>query len=704
MKVGTVFFYLILVVAAARGADDDRWVMRARRAEARPVIDGVMEEVWFRAEPAAGFKQFRPALNQPALKDTEVYILYDDEALYVGWVCFEDDVDRLVACATVRDMFMNDDDCVDLMLDADNDRQSAYDFMVNWRGVRYDGSIAKDGSAGGPAWDGYWEAATSVGEGAWYCEMAIPWSTIRYDRKAGYFGVQFLRFRKPTYEETYWASEGDFLNRVSTFGRVEGFENLPKPRPFKVTPYATGRGEESFETPAYNFEATDGWELTPRYGLDFEYRAGAKASVLATVLPDYAYIEADPAQITLEPTEIWLEEKRPFFTEGCELFDTNIDVVYTRRLTEIAGGAKVTGRGGPINYGVLDAALKDDDPLYPEDDFYVARAAYDTAGGSSFGVLGVGRREWGGEVPLEVGTGEDRARHNNVALVDGRLLFPARFGFSFEGAKSQTAGEGGDGFAYLLASGRYGITENFETWFYSAGEDFRADMGFLQPENLGEREVGFDGYRELQINRARLRSLRVGAHYHHNWNLDGGTTNNFVSPLVRLVTGNDYFVTLNYQGGRDLRYIPSGYPEFPNNVFDVAAGHSPASWGSFRLGYWRGTWYGYFYHYYTCEVGYIPVPVLVFNGNVDVGNRRRGDRFFVGNVKATHNLTETIFWRVIAQGNSDEGTSSASLLWGWDFRPGSTAYLAYEQRRDSTGHFLLAEQVAFLKVSYMVPL
>jgi hypothetical protein len=704
MKAATATFGLFLLTAAAGAAAGDAWVVQAVRVDTPPVIDGVWEDTWLRAEPARGFRQFRPELNRPVQKDTEVYVLYDDEAIYFGWVCYEDEPGRLVAGATVRDMFMNEDDCVDLMFDANNDRQTAYDFMVNWRGVKYDGSIAKDGSMGGPAWDGYWEAATSVGKDAWYCEMAIPWSTIRYDRAAGYFGVQFLRFRRPSYEESYWASDGEFINRVSTFGRVEGFENLPAPRRFTLTPYVTARAEERFDTPAYGFEPSGGWELEPRYGFDFEYRAGAKATVLATVLPDYAYIEADPAQITLEPTEIWLEEKRPFFTEGYELFDTFSDVVYTRRLTEIAGGAKVTGRGGPINYGVLDAALKKDDPLYPGDNFFVGRAVYDTPGGSSLGILGVGRRELGGEVPSEAGTGEDRARYNDVGLVDGRVLFPARFGFSFEGLKSQTAGEGGDGYAYLLGFGRYGLTDSAETWFNEFSEDFRADMGFLQPEDLGKRDIGFHVRREFQVNRGGVRSFLADVHYEHEWNLNRETLFNYVSPVARLVSESDYFVTLNYRGGRDLRYVPEGYPDFHNNVFDVAAGHNPASWGRFRLGYWRGMWYGDFYHYYTCEADYVPVPALVFNGNVDVGNPRARARFVVGNLKATHNLTETLFWRFILQGNSDDRTSSGSALWGWDFRPGSTAYLAYEQRRDSSGHFLLAEQVVFLKVSYMVPL
>ncbi len=695
---------IMFVAAAACGAEGGEWIMRARRAQTPPVIDGVMEDAWFEAEPAAGFRQFRPALNDPALRDTEVYVLYDDEALYVGWVCYEDDPARLVACATVRDMFMNDDDCVDLMLDANNDRQSAYDFMVNWRGVRYDGSLAKDGSAGGPAWDGYWEAATSVGDDAWYCEMAIPWSTLRYDRDAGYFGVQFLRFRKPTYEETYWASDGTFINRVSTFGRVEGFENLPRPRRLKFTPYVTGRGEEKFDTPAYGLEPTDGWEFKPRYGLDFEYRAGAKASVLATVLPDYAYIEADPAQINLEPTEIWLEEKRPFFTEGYELFDTHAELVYTRRLTEIAGGAKVTGRAGPVNYGVLDAALTGDDPLYPHNNFGVARATYDTAGGSSLGVLVVDRHEFGREAAGGEEPGNDVPRYNDVVMADGRVVLPARLAFGFEAARSQTAGDGGDDYALLGSFGRFGITESLEAWALSIGQDFRADMGFFQPEDLGRREFGCSGLKELQINRGGVRSLRINAYYEHERNLAGETVNNFVSPTARLASENDYYITLNYRGGRDLRYVTSGYPVFHNGVFDAAAGHSPASWGSFRLGYWRGMWYGYFYYYYTFQGALIPVPAVVVDGNVEVGDRRPAERFVVGNLKVTYNLTDSLYWRLIVQGNSDVRTSSASTLWGWDFLPGSTAYLAYEQRRDSTGRFLLAEQVAFLKVSYMIPL
>jgi hypothetical protein len=703
-KARLVFIFLFFLTGSiAAAAEGGSWSVGAARVGTPPVIDGVMEEVWFQEEPARLERQFRPALGAAAVADTEVYVLYDDDALYFGWVCHEDDLAGLVACATVRDMFMNNDDCVDVMLDANNDLQSAYDFMVNWRGVKYDGTFAQDSEVGGPAWNGYWEAATSVGEGAWYCEIAVPWVTLRYDRGAGSMGVQFLRFRRPTYEETFWASDGGLLNRVSTFGRIEGLEDLPRPRPFKFTPYATGRGEERFTTPYYGYEPTDAWELKPRYGLDFDYRAGAAASVKATVLPDYAYIEADPAQITIEPTEIWLEEKRPFFTEGFEFFDNYF--LYTRRFTEIGGGAKVTGRAGRFNYGALDIKLMKDDPRFPGDNFALVRTSFDAPGGSTFGVTGMGRREFGAEVSPEANYyGEDRARYNNVARVDGRLVLPARLAIRTEGYKSQTAGEGGDGYDYFVNFGRSGITDNWAVWYYEVSEDFRADMSFLQPVSLNSRGAGSYGLRELQVNRGGVRWLRGQFSYEHEWNLDNETKYNKVSPALVLAFENDFFCSVEYRGGRDVSYVPYGYPDYHNDVVEFGAGHSAAAWGSAHVSYWRGTWYGGYYHYYQGEFTFIPTPPLVLNADVDVGDPRAGDRFVVGNLKATHNLTERLFWRFILQGNSAERTSTGSVLWGWDFRPGSTAYLAYEQRRDSSGHFLLAEQLAFLKVSYMISL
>jgi hypothetical protein len=680
--------------------------MKAARVATPPVIDGVLEEVWFTSEPARDFGQFRPALGSTPDAPTEVYVLYDDRALYVGWVCHEPEPTRLVAGATVRDMFLNNDDSIDLLLDSTNSRRDCFDFMVNYRGTRFDGTVTQDGEDSSSEWDAYWEAKTSVGADAWYCEMAIPWTSFRYDRKAASFGVNFLRFRKPVYEESYWVCEGTNPNRVSGFGRLEGFENLPPPKPFKLTPYATARAEDARPSPAYPLlEATDGWEFDPRAGFDVEYRPGSNVNAMATFLPDYAYIEADPAEINLQPTEIFLLEKRPFFTENRDLFDLPFDLVYTRRLTEIGAGVKGSGRAGPVTVGGLDVVLKKDDPRFPEDNFAVARATWDLPGGHTVGAAGVGRRQLGDVVPAgEPYAGGDAATYNNVGQAQGRFALPAGFFLSGSGAKSATAGDGGDGYLYGATFSYPGLTDIFFLSYSEMSDDFRADMSFLQPEYLGTRGVEFYGRHEAQVNRAGFRSVTPDLYAAYDRAIGGDMVMWQANPSLSVVRRNDYFVNFGYAAGVDRRYVDYGFPEFRNNFATVATGRSPSAWGSFNLNYSHGTFYGEYYHNYGGAFSVIPWPVWVVEVDATAYNPRGSERFRVGNLKSTLTVAEGLFWRVILQGDSDARTALGSTLWGWEFRPGSTAYLAYEQKRDATGHFVLADQLIFLKVSYLITL
>ena len=703
MRIVTLSFGLLLIYCAVAGAADGKTMTAARVASA-PVIDGVLEEVWFTSEPARDFGQFRPALGSVPDAPTEVYVLYDDRALYVGWVCHESDPGRLVASATVRDMFLNNDDSIDVLLDSTNSGKDCYDFMVNCRGTRFDGTVTRDGEDSGSEYDSHWEARTSVGADAWYCEMAIPWTSFRYDRNASSFGVNFLRFRKPVFEESFWVCEGTNPNRVSAFGRVEGFENLPPPKPFKFTPYATARAEDARESEAWPFiEATDGWEFDPRAGFDVEYRPGSNVNAMATFLPDYAYIEADPAEISLQPTEIYLLEKRPFFTENLELFELPFSLVYTRRLTEIAGGVKGSGRAGPVTVGAMDVVLKKDDPRFPEDNFAVARATWDLPGGHTLGAAGVGRRQLGDLVPAgEPYAGADAATYNNVGQAQARFALPGGFFFSTSGGKSATAGDGGDGYIYDVTFTYPGLKDILDLDYSEISEDFRADMSFLQPEHLGTRGLEFYGRHETQVNRAGFRSVTPDLYAAYVRAIGDEMVLWQANPSVSVSTRNDFFVNLHYASGVDRRYVDYGLPEFRNNYASADLGRSPSTLGGFVLSYGQGTFYGEYYHNYGGSASVIPWPVWVVEADAIVYNPRGGDRFTISNLKSTLTVAEDLFWRVILQGDSDARTALGSTLWGWEFRPGSTAYLAYEQRRDATGHFTLADQLVFLKVSYMI--
>ena len=118
-------FFLIVTLPPVYSYARSEGVVEAARVEMPPVMDGVVNSDEYPVEPATGFRQYRPVLGEPAINDSEIYIVYDDEALYIGWISYEKNTDGLVSSLKVRDSFLNPDDSIDVLLDANNDNQSA---------------------------------------------------------------------------------------------------------------------------------------------------------------------------------------------------------------------------------------------------------------------------------------------------------------------------------------------------------------------------------------------------------------------------------------------------------------------------------------------------------------------------------------------------------------------------------------------------
>jgi hypothetical protein len=668
----------------------------AVRVNPAPVVDGVIDEGEYPCEPATGFRQYRPSLGEPAANDTEVYIVYDDEAFYLGWVCYEENIDGLVANAMVRDSFLNPDDCIDLMLDANNDRQSAYDFMVNYRGVMYDGEISRDGEAGGPGWDGVWEARTSVGEGSWFCEMKIPWSSIVHEANSGSMGVQLMRCEKPGHEDTYWASDGRYLNRVSTFGTVTGFEGISGPKRFTFIPYGTVRGNQLPTDETYN---TYEKEITPDAGIDFGLRGGKPFQLNLTLNPDYAHIEADPEEIVLNPEEIYLNEKRPFFTEAQSMFGTDFTLLYTRKMTEILAGGKVTGTAGPISYGGLDVQLEDDDPRFPGDNVAAARVVTTVYEASTVGGAFVNREGAG----LKLGA-DDAADRNSVVSVDTDLKTFGGWKVTGQFLKTFTEGPGGDGFAYSFRTYHPSPTSYFNVGYDEVREDLRHDLGFMQLFELNKRELWTYGQKEFQVYKGPIRSLWMSGYYTHWWRLDNGESiDNYVEPYFEVRFTNDMFAGVFGGYGYDDRFYPYGLPRYTTAYTGVTGGVKPVSWGSLDVDYWHGEMYGDVYNTYSADVTLIPISVLQVNTVLEVNDPAADSPFTAVNFKLTHNVLQNLFWRAIVQSNTQHHTHLGSFLVGWEYLPGSRLYVAYEERRDNTsGKMDILDRRLFAKISYLL--
>ena len=206
-----------------------------------PVIDGnLSESSWQNAQLLSGFVQREPMEGEPVSERTEVRILYDGEALYVGAWLFDRDPSGIVVGRTLRDASLNDTDAFLIVLDTYLDRQNAFVFGTTPAGIEYDGQVANEQQAGGGGggssrqqrgsgggfnlnWDGSWEVATSIDGSGWYAEMRIPFSTLRYPRGGVQaWGLNFARNIRRQNEQSVWAPIPRQFNpyRVSLAGTL----------------------------------------------------------------------------------------------------------------------------------------------------------------------------------------------------------------------------------------------------------------------------------------------------------------------------------------------------------------------------------------------------------------------------------------------------------------------------------------------------
>lgn len=355
--------------------------MRAVRVPNGSVtIDGVLdEESWGAMEPATDFRQTEPFDGEPSGARTEAWVLYDEANLYVGARMYEDDVSEIVRQLTPRDDTPANVDYIDISIDPDYDRTSAYLFRVTAAGVQRDEFLHHD-TEPDAAWNSTWESAVGEAEDSWTAEIRIPLSQIRVNPSTDpqVWGVDFIRRRAAAGERSIWAWRPRTVNgRVSRFAQLQNMVFPKQERLFEVIPYVMGRLDVAPAEAGNPFFSGKEWSANA--GVDIRYGLGASFIVDATFNPDFGQVDADPQVINLTAFETELEERRPFFTRDDRIFDFSLsggDLIQSRRIgrapqgeapdgydfhevpleTSILGAAKVTGTTyGGLTVGVLGA-------------------------------------------------------------------------------------------------------------------------------------------------------------------------------------------------------------------------------------------------------------------------------------------------------------------------------------------------------------
>ncbi|MEW5701010.1 MAG: DUF5916 domain-containing protein [Candidatus Zixiibacteriota bacterium] len=292
-------------------------------------LDGRLEEkFWQEAPLARGFRQTWPKEGEAASESTWIKVAYDDEALYVGIICFDSHPDRIRRQLTRRDR-SNEADYVQVAIDSYHDRQTAYTFVVNASGVERDWYVYNDNWTD-DTWDGVWEAKVAHEPVGWTVEMRIPYHCLRFPQRPSHeWGIDFVRYISRNDETCRW----QFVPRreasgVSRYGVLDGLEGISPPRHLQVLPYTVGK----FKTEPTRLGNPDGRMWRSDVGADIKWALSPNSILDATVNPDFGQVEADATVLNLSNFEFRYPEKRPFFLEGLQLFDTPFSLFYSRRI------------------------------------------------------------------------------------------------------------------------------------------------------------------------------------------------------------------------------------------------------------------------------------------------------------------------------------------------------------------------------------
>jgi hypothetical protein len=419
--------------AGALAPEGETRPLLATRATAPITLDGRLDEpAWQAAPVASGFLQRDPDQGQPATEPTELRLLFDDHALYVGARLFDREPGRIVRQLSRRDA-LAEADTFALYLDPHRDRRTGVVLQVSAAGVQRDAAIYDDNFED-DLWDAVWDSAVAQDAGGWSVEMRVPFSQLRFPTVPGHvWGVNARRvvYRK---NESSWLvlvpkNENGLASRMTGLSGIGGIE---PGRHVEILPYVSGQAE--FVEPARAGDPwNDGSRLRGGAGLDFKLGVGSGMALVGAVNPDFGQVEVDPAVVNLTAFETFFEEKRPFFTEGSQVFlrfgrsgasdyttyfYPEPQLFYSRRIgrqpqlaagaefvdspasTTILGSAKLVGRTkSGWNVGLLEAVtgreyarvatggLRDEVETEPLTNYFVGRAQHALGSRASIGFL-----------------------------------------------------------------------------------------------------------------------------------------------------------------------------------------------------------------------------------------------------------------------------------------------------------------------------
>ena len=691
-----------------------RLTMRAIRLGAPLQLDGLLDErVYYDVTPVTDFIQQEPDEGAPATDQTEVWVTFDADTLYVSARCWSEEPHRIVANEMKRDshgMFGNE--TFSVVLDTFYDRRNAFNFVTNAIGGLLDALITNERTQN-LDWNTVWDVGTSRFEQGWTVEMAIPFKSLRFRTgSAQIWGINVERRVVSKNEVSFLtaipASLGFAgLYKMSSAATLVDLEVPASGTRLEVKPYAiSDLATDLNETPpVLNDLAGDA-------GFDVKYGVTAALTADFTYNTDFAQVEVDEQQVNLTRFSLFFPEKREFFLEGQGIFDfgggfrsdyttfyfgggqfagTAPIIFFSRRIglhsgrsVPIRAGGRLTGKTGPYSIGLLNVQTGDEIASdAASTNFSVVRVKRDILRRSAVGALFTGR-----SVSLD-GSGS-----NQAFGVDGLFSFYDNLNINTYLAQTRTPDASGDDRSYqteLVYNGdRWGVVLDR----LAVGAHFNPEVGFVRRDdfrrNFAElrfsprplslasiRKFLFQGSFDYTTDGAGLLETRLqqglfGIEFENGDRLFAGATDSYE------------FLKNPFQITPDIT-IPVGGYSFVNTRVVYALGQHRVVSGGLAFdhgGFFSGDRVGVGYTFGRANLS----PQLSFEPSLSFNwiDLPQGDfRTDLVSARTTYTLTPRMFVAALVQYNSTLDSLGTNLRFRWEYQPGSELFVVYTDERDT---------------------
>ncbi len=700
-----------------------RATVRAVRLSEPLVLDGELNEAIYTQVPSfGGFIQQIPDEGAPATERTEMWILFDDEHIYVGARLWESVPEsEWIANVMRRDSFqIIDNDTFGVVLDTYYDRRNAVAYLINPIGGVFDFEIGDEVNFN-IDWNPVWDVRTGRFDGGWTIEMQIPFKSLRYRQGASQvWGIQLERRVRRKNETSHLnpvpISARPGISRVSAAGTLVGLEAPMGGTRFEVKPYGIGSTATDLTADPPSSNNGDGdwgvdakWGVTQNLTADFTYNT------------DFAQVEVDEQQVNLTRFSLFFPEKREFFLEGRGIFNfgsgprelgrgpgggggrnrgppgsgggsSNVPTIFfSRRIgleegetVPILGGGRLTGKIGQLSVGALNIQT-DDEPTVGAlaTNFTVIRLKQDILRRSRIGGIYTRRSV------SRKGDGS-----NEAYGLDGAFSFYNNVNFNGYYARTRTPGLTGDGTSYQAAFTYDGDLYGVQVDHLLVGEHFNPEVGFLRRDDFRRTFVAAQYSPRPQSIQA-VRQFTWGGSLDYIENGAGQVETRLAQVRFNTALENSDQLSVDVQRSYELLAEPfditsdvtipvGGYSFHDLFLSYQMGGQRRVSGTAFvqRGGFFSGDITAFGYRQGQVEI----TPQLSVEPSVSINKVDLPEDGFTATLvtgRVTYSFTTRMFFSGLVQYNSTGDSLGTNFRFRWEYQPGSELFVVYNDVRDT---------------------